>query len=107
MRKCLGKALHGAWHATSPVPGSCFISIIRHHHCCQWSCQFRAWLLGSPEGWLPGPAGFKFICSFICSFICYALTVHQGSGQLPGGGSCSQEWLLAAWLGHIYCHYVT
>lgn len=32
--------------------------------------QFRALFPGSPGWWLPGPAGFKFICSFIRSFIC-------------------------------------
>lgn len=55
---------------------SCFPVIFLFITVTNIPAQFRAWFPGLPPPsspapwWLPGPAGFKFICSFIHSFIC-------------------------------------
>lgn len=72
-------------------------------------------LLGSklcflvPHGrWLPGPAGFKFICSFIRSFILLcpcSVPGIWGAARWQRAAFGSGSWHHGP--GHLYCLYVT
>ena len=69
MEARLGRALPRAW-LTARARGPLIRPLPPPHRCCQQSSSVQTFVSWFPGWWLPGPAGFKFICSFIRSFIC-------------------------------------